>query len=217
MLPLAHPLLRQGDRGMKARVNEVRRSESVADIWFVPEEAIEVTPGDMFEIYRVLQSRLFSVAGWRDGSYRILVSKKGELSGWLYERQIGDVIDVRLQAGDLFRPRGGNVLCIATGTGIAPFMCAHPDELPNIIWGIKAPSQFPGWDDQGRTIWKFASIFGKHVQDAPDELLVGHTRFFDRYERVYLCGHTGMIVDMTTRLFGLGYSLGQVESEVFFP
>lgn len=204
---------------MKVIVESIRKSETVADIWLdrgTSEKRPLTRPGDLLDI----QSRLFSIAGVRDFDtrLRILVSRKGEVSKWLYGRVEGDSFETDFVRGSLFRPDQFNSLCIATGTGIAPFLCAHPDLMPNIIWGIRSFDQFPCYQEDlvHRSILTCVSEIGVHVQDVHDDVLKGYHPIVGKYEHVYLCGHAAMISDMTSRLLRIGYTKDQIEGEVFF-
>ena len=214
-------------------VVKIERRRSVVEMWIEMDKMPELQAGDLVEVsskdHRI--SSLFSIADYdadydRKPSVKLLVSPDGRVSRELAASAVGDEFDGKIISGDMFHPSIPDSLCIATGAGVAPFLLARALGVENtLMWGVRYVEDYP----LSVTMEK-CMLCQSRMSDGSSvgypivaKMRLGRVQLYlpevyrTDYKRIYLCGHSSMIVDMTTRLLASGYPKEQIESEVFFP
>jgi ferredoxin--NADP+ reductase len=170
--------------------------------------------------------RIYSIAsGENDPQIGILYDKKegGELTPGLAELKRGDHILVSRPFG-AFIPQGEKGFCIATGTGLAPFLSYYHSGKPSsmiLLHGGRYLGSF-----------YFESILRKGIKDqyiqccsqenAPGVFYGRVTTWIKDSEELpsdykyYLCGSAEMVVETRDLLIEKGIPYSNVYSEIYF-
>ncbi len=210
----------------------VRRLEEVDEGLFVLTLAgggIRFTPGDSVALQDASgASRPYSIASGTDEEalrFLIRVFPDGQVSPWLTTRKPGDSVQISAPFG-WFRPGqsepGERSVCLATGTGIAPFLsAARSRAIPDgalLLYGLRYLRQAIGLDAfEGTCTVRLAlsrETRAGHHRGHISELLQGledtpHTHY-------YLCGLETMIADLSHALEARGVPMFRMHREVFF-
>ncbi len=188
------------------------------------------SPGDCLALYAAdgRVSRPYSIAsGTGEDVLRFLIRRMpdGVVSGFLSERAPGDEVRVSPPFG-WFRPGEHAELrpyvCIATGTGIAPFLCrlrsdsARPPHM--ILYGVRDAEDL--YDPE----WLAAQCDVRIAVSREDAPGVYHGRVTGLLDMLpdgkdidyYLCGLDAMIDEVTDHLEGRGVAITRIHRECFF-
>lgn len=126
------------DTSKKESFKVVEKSDLNVDNTFTialkPLQKTKFTSGDLLEVIPENETvaRLYSIA--KIGDVIVLSVKKHKLgicSTWLHNLSVGDIFEASTQANNAFHlpKKSKEVLCIANGTGIAPFLGMMNDNL----------------------------------------------------------------------------------------
>jgi len=188
------------------------------------------TPGELTVIYSDGEdSRPYSMAsGTNEDCLRFLIRRMddGAVTNWLIERTPGEHVRVSTPYG-YFRPgqegpAGKPGIFIATGVGIAPFLCylhsATPRHRPTCLYGVRfladaVEREFLETSADLRLALSREHVAGLHhgrVTDLLPELVYEPDTHF------YLCGLDAMVDEVAYWLNGQGVEVERVHTEVFF-
>lgn len=191
-------------------------------------DGLEFMPGDCVALQteRGL-SRPYSMAsGVGEKELRFLIRKLdgGEVSPWLAAREEGDVVTLSAPFG-WFRPGQdqGNApfVFLATGTGIAPFLSSLRSLYVAPLacfYGVRETAEAVGRSFiESRSPLRLAvsrEVNTAHHYGRITDLIAPAD--FPDETHYYLCGHEGMINEVSSRLLQAGVPLKQLHREVFF-
>lgn len=115
-----------------------------------PLKKVKYKPGDLLAITppKAQSPRFYSIGTAENGNILLSIRKHeyGVCSTYLYELEKGDVLNTQLKVNkDFHLPRKGEVLMIANGTGVAPFIGMarqNPKQLKTMFYGGRALCSF---------------------------------------------------------------------------
>jgi len=188
------------------------------------------TPGELAVIYNDgNDSRPYSIAsGTGEDILRFLIRRMddGAVTNWLFERQPGDHIRISTPYG-YFRPGQEGPpeepgVFVATGVGIAPFLCylhsGSPRHRPTCLYGVRFMA-----DAVERDFLETHTDLRMAVsrEDIPDIHYGRVTDFFSELQihpdtHFYLCGLDAMVDETAYWLNAQGVASERVHTEVFF-
>lgn len=172
-----------------------------------------------------VQPRMYSIcSGEPDPHLSILfdVREKGTLTPLLVELHPGDKIWITPPHGN-FLIRPGRAWCIATGTGIAPFLSALRSGLirdKRVIHGVPSAEYCYGATE-------FQKIAGTEYirctsrRHTPETFPGRVTRYLAENDLprdilYYLCGSTEMVLEVRDLLIEKGIPYRQIQTEIYF-
>ncbi|MDO5104428.1 PepSY domain-containing protein [Capnocytophaga sp.] len=195
----------------------VKKTEIQCDetflIWLQPDENVRFSSGDLLGITsnEDKRERLYSIGKVKDNQILLSVKRhcKGLISNFLNELKEGDALQAGIEKNPKFHfPKKANqVVCIATGTGITPFlgMIQANEQKRNVrlIWGGKTEKSFELYspfvyrflEDKQLTDLQLAfSREGakRYVQDVVKQQAVFFTKLLAGGGVVMLCGSVAM-------------------------
>jgi ferredoxin--NADP+ reductase len=188
------------------------------------------TPGELAVIYNDgKDSRPYSIAsGTGEDILRFLIRRMddGAVTNWLFERKPGEHVRISTPYG-YFRPGqegmpGRPGVFVATGVGIAPFLCylrsATPSHRPTCLYGARVLADAVALDFlEERTHLCMAlsreDVAGTHRGHVTDLL---SDLAFDTDTHFYLCGLDAMVDEVAYWLNAQGIEAERVHTEVFF-
>jgi NAD(P)H-flavin reductase len=224
-------------------ISRIDRKRTVAEVFLQTDKhRFTFLPGDLLQLkpqefdYR---PNFFSVAKDYEDEIKIYVAPKGKVSRFLFEdAQKGDKLEGDFVSENTFHPTVPNSLCIATGTGVVPFLFAREQGIENaLLWGIRYVENFPYCVGMDRCMVCLSEKNGQnaigntkailkygHVQSQLDNLKGTNLVYRDtksvwdpdNYQRVYICGHRQMIEEVTALLVERGYPKERIESQQHF-
>lgn len=189
------------------------------ELTFLPGQYLQIglkgeTEHRAFSIYSAIQDDYFELV--------IKMVEGGEVSGPLYNLQVGDEIDVKEPAG-LFTLDASiqhkKIIFIASGTGISPFhsiIKSHEGLDYNVIHGVRTlseliepyaynPKRFISCTSRDHT-GQFSGRITKYLSKHP----------IDQNAEYFLCGNGKMIEEVKEILAQENIPAAQIHTEVFF-
>jgi len=127
----------------RATITDIREINSeLREFWLVPEKKSRYEAGQFLQfcIEEVEvsdywpESRTFSIASYQKGKIRLIIKKVGKYTTRIFEElNINSVVTIKYAYGDFLLPfdSSSQIVCIAGGTGITPFL-AFIDYLENV-------------------------------------------------------------------------------------
>ena len=214
---------------MKHAVLEVKFISETVFILTIERNGMEFIPGQ----YVVLgdsrfgrEYSIFSPVTDRTLKFLIRVESDSVCPLYLSKLQPGNTLEVSMPYGDFILPKEPekyDYVMIATGTGIAPIHCiakSYPDIYFKIIHGLSYNKDIPA------DVLEFVSTNTRCIsREKVDSYFSGRvTNYMEVYSffkdqastRFYLCGNSGMILDMTKLLESRGTKKDNITTEAFF-
>jgi NAD(P)H-flavin reductase len=220
---------------MTFTVVSVEKRRSIAAVRLSVDIMPELSAGDLVEIQGSLFSIVDYVADTFMRSVDLLVSPKGRASRELYGSFRGRMFEgTFVSSAGRFEPCEPNSLCIATGTGVAPFLFARSlGYVSSLLWGIRYIEDYPHCLDMPKCCICFSQMQDQSSSGYPiqasqflgrvQQYLITYLHASELpltkkpyYAHIYVCGHSEMIKDVTEILIDEGYPRDRIESEVFF-
>lgn len=177
------------------------------------------------------QMRHYSLTGKFGNQYRISVKRDGLVSGFLHERQVGDVVNVSAPAGDFtLKVNNKNKVFISAGVGITPMIAmlnTAVAKTSSACWFLHA-CQNPSTHSFKRDLALIADnnanvTFVTWYEEMTDG---GHSGLMNINECAtlplensdfYLCGPLGFMKSVYQQLIAIGVQPDSIHYELFGP
>ncbi|NJK87882.1 MAG: oxidoreductase [Bacteroidales bacterium] len=204
----------------------VKENKQIADFSFILsfQRPFVFVPGQVIDIVRNGIRRIYSiVSGNEEEDVKILykVNPSGKLTPTLAGLKAGDSIDISSPYGS-FTHFFTHAMCIATGTGIAPFASEFFSDRwqeKTLIHGSRTLQEFYFSDS-------FKRLNDKYIRccsgEKREDVFYGRVTDYlakiqpDKKIMYYLCGNAEMVVDVRDLLIDKGISYDHIFAEIYF-
>jgi ferredoxin--NADP+ reductase/benzoate/toluate 1,2-dioxygenase reductase subunit len=210
-----------------SRIIEVKNLSSSLYLLYLERNGLNFIPGQHITlgISGEEKSRVYSVAsGISDKYLNVLIReiKNGDLSIRFRELKLGTTIEITTPVGYFSLPENftnKKIICIATGSGIAPFLSfskSYPEFNFMIIHGIRNN------EDSLKTELSTSATYITCTSKSRDGSFIGRVTSYiksiktDKDAYYYLCGNGEMIHEIYTHLKKENISKDQIYYEEYF-
>jgi NAD(P)H-flavin reductase len=229
-------------RGMEYRISRIIQESPRVRRFFLDTGAFDFNPGQFVVLTHPdlpfgQNQRSYSIASLNSKQEElelcIVLNDKGSVTPWLFQKKVGEMLDISLAQGTFNLKNEGNsgpIVFVATGTGVAPFRSMIDASLKNsdaevhLVFGNRIQEDIL-YRDHWETLqlenarFHFYPVLSReealnchfgYVHGIYESLLRGQTD-----ARIYVCGWQDMCKAARERLKLLGFNRKQYAFEQY--